>query len=201
MLDENELVRRISDSDHEAFKELFLRYYRPLALYARKFVVPESAGDLVQECFFQFWLNRKSFIVHTSLKAYLFAMLRHRCYHELKKKAALQHYENDTLQRLRYEEWRYFETEESIFYFDLIEKTKKSFDKLPPKCREVFELSRQRGLSNKDIAENLQISQKMVEKQITKALKIFRNELSDFLPLLIFCVPQSLLVVIRIVFF
>ncbi len=55
--------------------------------------------------------------------------------------------------------------------------------KLPPRCREIFELSRLSGLSNQEISEKLSISKRTVELQISNSLKVLRTELTDFLPL------------------
>jgi len=59
-----------------------------------------------------------------------------------------------------------------------------SLNKLPERCREVFELSRLQGLRNREIAEKLNLSEKTVENQMTKALHVLREELKDYLPLL-----------------
>ena len=60
----------------------------------------------------------------------------------------------------------------------------KSLNKLPDRCREIFELSRLQGLKNREIAAKLNLSEKTVENQVTKALHILKEELKDYLPLL-----------------
>jgi RNA polymerase sigma-70 factor (ECF subfamily) len=64
-------------------------------------------------------------------------------------------------------------------------------EKLPSRCREVFELSRFEGLKNREIAKNMVISEKTVENQMTKALRILKIELADYLLLLIFFVTSD----------
>jgi RNA polymerase sigma-70 factor (ECF subfamily) len=66
---------------------------------------------------------------------------------------------------------------------------KKSLNKLPERCREIFELSRFQGLKNREIAEMLHLSEKTVENQMTKAIRILKEELKDYLPLLTFFFP------------
>jgi RNA polymerase sigma-70 factor (ECF subfamily) len=59
----------------------------------------------------------------------------------------------------------------------------KSLEKLPPRCREIFELSRFEGLKNQEIADKLGLSKRTVELQVSNALKQLRNDLKDYLPL------------------
>ena len=68
---------------------------------------------------------------------------------------------------------------------ELQEKVKQAIDLLPEKCREIFIMSRIRGLKNEEIADNLHISKRTVETHISKALKVLRVELKDYVGLII----------------
>ncbi|MDP2115597.1 MAG: sigma-70 family RNA polymerase sigma factor, partial [Bacteroidota bacterium] len=68
---------------------------------------------------------------------------------------------------------------------ELQEKIKKAIDLLPEKCREIFIMSRMRGLKNEEIATDLNLSKRTVETQISKALKVLRVELKDYVGLLV----------------
>ena len=61
----------------------------------------------------------------------------------------------------------------------------KSLEKLPPRCREIFEFSRFQGLKNQEIAEKLGLSKRTVELQVSNALKQLRTDLKDYLPLVL----------------
>ena len=76
---------------------------------------------------------------------------------------------------------------------ELQETIKKAIEKLPPKCREIFELNRFEGKRYKEIAEQLNISLKTVENQMGKALKVMREELKELLPLLLIALLEILL--------
>ena len=68
---------------------------------------------------------------------------------------------------------------------ELRNAVQKSLGKFPPRCREIFELSRLNGFSNQEISDKLDISKRTVELQISNALKILRKELTEYLPLLL----------------
>ncbi len=77
---ENIILRKIKNDDHQAFRYIYKKYYQHLFLFARKFVRQELATDFVQDCFYDFWVNWKKIEIRTSLQAYLFAVLKNRCY-------------------------------------------------------------------------------------------------------------------------
>jgi len=94
-------------------------------------------------------------------------------------------YEQNFGLKLKQEELQYFiNSEKSIFEFDVKDRIGNVMKHLPVKCAEVFVESRFNGLSNKDIADKFNISVKAVEKQITKALKLFREEFKDIIPVI-----------------
>ena len=76
---------------------------------------------------------------------------------------------------------RHWETEEYILYSDLENRLRKGLNRLPEECRNIFILRRIKGLKNKEIATELQLSEKTVEERMAKALKFLRHFLSDFL--------------------
>src|SRR5659263_394918 len=74
-------------------------------------------------------------------------------------------------------------TEHYFAEAELQQAIQKSLEKLPPRCREIFELSRLDGLSNQHISEQLGLSKRTVELQISNSLKVLRKELIEYLPL------------------
>lgn len=168
------------------FDELFLEYSKPLFYYASKFVEKEVARDIVQDIFEKLWADQK-IIIRQSLNAFLFTMARNACLQHIEKQKVSNKYLASAKLSLQEEEIRYYMDEKtSLIELEMEEKLKNVLDHLPERCRQVFVMSRFENKKNKQIAEELGISVKAVEKQITKALCIIRVEMRDYLPLLLF---------------
>lgn len=164
-----------------AFDYFFNYYYPGLCVFAQKIIaLPEQqAKDIVQDVFVKFWNDREKLDIRTSIRSYLFVSVRNRCMDVLRKK-------NRSLQLNEISEGQDVADEsfETYILSELESLFNQSLDKLPERCREVFELSRLHGLKNREIAEKLSLSEKTVENQMTKALRVLREELKDYLPLL-----------------
>ena len=180
------LILKVREGDTAAFSRLFHKYYQPLFLFACKFVNDDAAKDLVQDCFISLWQNRKKTEITSSFSGYLFTTVKNRCYKYLKEEQKkTSHQENFGL-KLKEEEFSFFiHSEKSILEFDVKDRMEKVLSQLPEKCGLVFNASRFNGLSNKEIAEKYGISLKAVEKHISKALKLFREEFKDLLIFLV----------------
>lgn len=177
---ESILFRKLKEGDSEAFNRLFFKYYQPLFLFAQKFVTEDLAKDLVQDCFFELWKNRKTIDIKTTLSAYLFSIVRNRCYKYFEKEKLKAGKLNEIELSLKQEELNYFlHSEKSVLEFEIRDRIQHTIEKLPPKCAQIFNESRFNGLSNREIAEKYDLSIKSVEKHISKALKIFQEEFKD----------------------
>ena len=184
---ENIVFQKVKNGDRSAFHILFQKYYQSLFLFSLKFVDEEQAKDIVQDCFYELWKNRKKTEIMTSVSAYLFTIVKNRCYKYLKTEQKKRiHHDNFGL-LLKQEELQYFtNSEKSILEFATKDRIEKVIQQMPDKCCEVFKKSRFEGFSNKEIAEIFNISVKAVEKHISKALQLFKEEFKDILPILIF---------------
>ncbi|HEY8657968.1 MAG TPA: RNA polymerase sigma-70 factor [Hanamia sp.] len=165
-------MSNLEESLHHNFRVFFDQHYQRLCSYAFSFLKDEeSCEDLVQDLFIKIWMNRQDLIGTDQLKFYVFSAVHNNCLTRLQKNKKYRVVEmND-------EE----EGEEIIINLDPGEATAepvaliaKALDLLPPKCREVFLLSRISNLSYLQIADTLGISIKTVENQMGKALKILR---------------------------
>jgi len=172
----------------EVFEKFYFEYHGRLVLYANKYLHDmDLARDVVQETFYTLWqLSDTSLLT----KAYLFKTVRNKSLNLIRYNNYRQTDLNDLDQALQFIEQQQISNNDnpfnSLLELELENKLNELLEKLPKGCRQVFLMSRNDGLKNREIADKLQISLKMVEKQISKALLYLKNELSDYLiPLLI----------------
>lgn len=186
-IDEKLLIEQIKDSHQPSFRLLFDSYYRVLHAYALKFVDQDCGHDIVQDLFSTIWVKREQFEINTSLHNYLFTGVRNNCLQWLEKQKVRSRYQQEKQIQLSIEEVNYFESQasQSLLEVELHNKVEEVISSLPEQCQRVFRLSRIQRIRNNEIAEQLNISPKTVEKHLTKALKIMREELKDYLPFLI----------------
>jgi len=181
-------LNRLCVDDQKAFQELFEHYNVSLFYYACKFVDHMAARDVVQEAFLYIWQNRKQLMVTTSLNRYLFGVIRNMCLKQLRNQSAKGKMISTDELYLTSEELNFYQKDpeaiNSLIEKELDGKLEEALAQLPPKCLQVFMLSRKEGLKNKEIAHQLAISEKAVEKHISKALHHLRCELKEYLPLL-----------------
>jgi RNA polymerase sigma-70 factor, ECF subfamily len=173
-----ELVERLRAGDQEAFETVFRSHYAALADYAKGLVrSADAAEDVVQEVFVALWTQRERLTTPDNLVAYLYRSVRNRGLNFLRherlvtlwqtKQAALEPAQSPAADKY---------TERA----EITEAIRAAAATLSPRCREVFELSRSRGLTYPQIAETLGISIKTVETLMSRALKAVRVRLAGF---------------------
>ncbi|MDH6305644.1 RNA polymerase sigma-70 factor (family 1) [Parabacteroides sp. PF5-5] len=167
-----------------ALESLFRSHYRPLRAYAFRFVNNrEVAEDIVQDVFFELWSKRDTiyFDKPEVVKSYLFKSVYNRSLnalsHQTQKEQLRLENTNESLLLDDYLSIYMQNQEQSLLLKELKTEIGKFINTLPPQCKKVFILSRSYELKNKEIAEQLGISIKAVEKQITKALHELKNHL------------------------
>ena len=182
-IEEKELINRLKNGDQTAFELLFHFYYAGLVIYSSQFTANRAeAEEIVQDFFVRFWQKHQQLIPADSLKGYFFSSVKNRSLNFLKHKKIEERYIKEMSElsnhHLVYEPDLYISTE-------LQEKIKNGIDQLPEKCREIFIMSRMRGMKNEEIALELDLSKRTVETQISNALKVLRVELKDYVGLLL----------------
>lgn len=159
------------------FEQLFRRHYQQLCSYANSFLNDmESSEDVVQELFIKIWDQQKLQMGVENLKFYLFTAVRNNCLSRIRKN------KKNYFEELRDED----AADEMLPGFGKVDEAPdtnaliaNALNRLPPKCREVFLLSRLSGQTYLQIARSLGISVKTVENQMGKAirlLKVFAKE-------------------------
>ena len=127
--------------------------------------------------FLRIWEKKENIDENQSFSSYVIQAAKHRIFNGFRKKVNQQTY----LDFLIYSDSasKNF-TEQDVDYREIKEKAENVVNAMPPKRQEIFRLSRESGLKNKEIAERLQISIKTVENQMGQALRFLRNELSEY---------------------
>lgn len=158
-----------------SFKALFDEYYPMLCHFAEKNGLDlDVAEDIVQDLFVKLWENRNSLTISSSIKSYLFQSTRNQCLNYLKRGEVKKKFEEYALHLHPNHDYNDAIEEEELSYFIY-----KAVESLPPKCQEVFRLSRFEEKSNEEISREMGISSKTVNNQIGKAVKIIRQFLID----------------------
>jgi len=173
------IQRKIQGGDIWEFERLFVKYYEPLCGQANKILRDmDTAEDIVQEFFYNFWKNRETFSPKLSLNAYLYQSIRNNALHHLQHLAVRETYAQHVMRTS-------FETEpegsqDSVEMDELNSVITATLKQMPERCSTVFRMNRFEGKKYREIAEILSISVKTVEADMGKALQFFRISLKEF---------------------
>lgn len=176
IIDHDELIiRMLATDDDQAIKILFDQYYVLLNKVAMQLVRdPGASNDLVQELFIAIWTKRHSIKLHKPLAHYLVKSTMNRALNYIRNRArskefsifSFKDFENTLLSN---------PADTSLLVSDIKALWDLAASKMTPRTRVVFMLSRDQGMSYKEIAAHLGISVKAVEKNLTQALRILRE--------------------------
>lgn len=182
-LAEIDQFKAIREGDETAFEMIFRSHYQVLCNYAYSFVQDkDEAEEIVQETFLNIWEKRADIHIELSLKSYLYRAVRNSClnaikHENIKKKHAM---ESKAASDISHDT-----VSQAIVSSELDQRIGEALLALPPQCRLIFQLSRFEELKYAEIATQLNISIKTVENQMGKALKIMRDQLKEYLPILV----------------
>jgi RNA polymerase sigma-70 factor (ECF subfamily) len=169
---EEDLIRLLRAGDEKAFKQIFDQYYRPLTFFALKYLKDnDEALEIVQDFFVRLWTKHQDLNITFSLKMYLFQGIRNACLNYIEASKVSQ----SRLRSYSAPEYTHDNALEKMMVAEQEELLTQIIERLPAKCKEIFLMSRVDRLSNKDIAQRLNISIKTVEAQMSIALKRLRD--------------------------
>jgi len=179
---DNELLGLIQSGDKYAFEEIYERFNGLLFIYACKLITDkEDARDVVQEVFVYLWSN-PNIKIKSQLSAYLYTAVRYKVFDWIDKNKSKSNY---LLSLENFADQGVCITDDYIREKEFASIIEKEVSLLPPKMRQIFEMSRQQHLSQKEIAEILHLSDKTVKKQMSNALKVLRLKLTSFISIAI----------------
>lgn len=177
----------LKNGDPEAFSELFRMIYPRMKGYCRLFIHEENqVEDLIQECFLTLWEKRREIDPDKAVESLMFVMLRNRCFNYLKESRMKE----GTIPAARVE----VNELQVLYQLDFLEKEEKSLeeelavafhqavDGLPPRMKELFILCKVEGRKQKEVADEMGITVKAVEKQIAAAKERISADLSRRFP-------------------
>jgi RNA polymerase sigma-70 factor (ECF subfamily) len=174
---ESEWVVNIRSGGKKSFQDMFLKYYPKLYRFVMRYIdEPSIAEDIVQELFVDIWNKHKKFKIKYSLSAYLYAAARNRALNYIKKVSHGKNLEEDELFLIIDNKMN---PEEELIKEELSEAVNKAIEKLPGRCRLIFNMNRKDGLKYCEIAQILGISENTVTTQIARAFKKLRDILSS----------------------
>lgn len=174
-VNDNILVTKILQNDEEAFKALYNRYSKKIYFFSLKYLGNNvEAEELVQSVFINVWENRESLDATNSIKNYIYKAAVNYIYNYLRKKAIRARFieseinKGEIISNLTYEQ---------IYFHDTKRLVSSIVETLPSQQQKIFQLSRNKGLTNKEIANKLDLSVRTIENQIYRARKIIEDAL------------------------
>jgi len=174
---EHILIKQIKQGNTVAFDTLYHSYFSKLFGFAYNLTQSrEDAEEIVQEAFIKIWEMREELNEHKSFSSLLFTLAKHKIYNKTRHRVyefAYQHYFRQN------HDDAVFEVQQQIDYLETKQFLDEAIQKLPPKRKEIFMLSRMEGLSNKEIATRLDTSTSNIENHINKALKTLKTLLAN----------------------
>jgi RNA polymerase sigma-70 factor (family 1) len=173
-LTDHDLVAFLKDGDKTAFTEIYNRYKGLLYIHAyNRLRNQQEADDVVHELFASLWTKREELFLKTHLSGYLYQAIRNRVIDVISHKKVESAYMVSLQYFIDHSE---AVTDHLVRENELSALIEKEISALPPKMREVFELSRRANLSHKEIAGKLELSEMTVKKHVNNALKILRGK-------------------------
>lgn len=172
--------------EKKAYESIYSEYFGVLYHLCLHYLHNENvAEEIVQDTFMKLWEIKSSLNEQVNIKNFLYTITKNNCLNYLRnRKTTIKH-----LEKIKYLEIQFnYEALEKlgdyIQFEELRSKIENSINSLPNEVRETFKLSRFEELTYKEIAEKQNISSKTVEARISKALRILRVELKDYLPVI-----------------
>lgn len=174
-MEEKELILLLKQSSKDAFTALYKQYWKQVYNFSRLYLTnTDAAKEVVQEVFIKIWETREFIREDDHFKGLLFIITRNLIFNQYRKNLNEDFYKVTVLAAME----KPYDVEEEIDANNLREYIDRLIGELPPRRREIFNLSRKEQKSYKEIALLLNISEKTVENQISEALKYLKKNIT-----------------------
>ena len=182
------LFESFKEGDETAFTYFYDKYFRRITAFSIQFIYDkDEAENLAQEALLYLWQNKETVESLNGIQSFLYTYAKSKCLNMIRHNKVKDKFKSEVLNQKE----RELDTEIlNSISFDILELTELehlihgSINKLPPKTREVFIKKRFEQKKNVEIAEEMQVTLKAVEAHMTKALKLLRNSLSDYITII-----------------
>lgn len=189
---DSRIVELLKQGDAETFEKVFFSFAERIYYFAMRYMRNQhDAEEIVQEVFVKLWENRSNLNDQLSFSGYLFTIARNTIFNQNRKKVNEQAYQEYVKVFLENSTRR---TEEDLIYSDIKGIVDKVVEDLPPQRKLIYKMSREKGLSYKEIAEELKLSERTVEAHIRLALKTLTQVLDEhyILPIILLSLANSM---------
>ena len=175
------LFQQIAKGDKAAFDVFFERYYPRLVQFARLFVASDQAAeDVVADVLVNMLIHRKRVFTLAHFEAYLYASVKKKALSAIKKQERINHYPHDLPQGEQLTD-QSADPHELLIEQELNSLTQDVIQNLPPKRKMVFQFIKEDGLSYRQVAELMDISERTVEVHLKLAIKTLRQSVEQYL--------------------
>lgn len=173
-----ELLNLLKNGDMKAFDIVYKKYSRRLYGFVFRYIKQEADTEgIVQEVFIKIWQSRDKINIYSSFESFLFTIAHNATVNLLKKRATEQKYVEHVKSLQHVDET--YELADEIQYKELMYKFHRLLNELSPRQKEIFQLSREEGLSHKEIAEKLGISVQTVKNHLVTTLSFLKSKLDN----------------------
>lgn len=182
-LEDKELIGALKKGDIQAFDKIYYKYSRKLFVFSLRFLKDrDEVEDMIQKVFTVIWERKEHLNEGKSLEGYLFKIVRNEIYDQMKMRIIREHYCNYILNNPESDL-------DDLEKKETIERVFELVDNLPERRAKIFRMSKEEGLTYKEIAQQLNISENTVDTQIRHSLNYLRKELINFQKIILFLFP------------
>lgn len=191
------LLYELKKGNREAFNGIFRYYYPRMMAYVASMVEQKVAEDIVQDVFLYVWENREKLYISDGFHSYLFQSAYTRCLDHFKKNLSVEKYHSHTYEKYLEDYQNLLKGDnpviEELSMKDFYRRLYELLELLPEQRREVFVLAYIKGLTAKEVAEQIQMPQRTVESHLYLALKFLKKHMSknDYYILCVFLLSHG----------